>query len=108
MVPSGSTATSSATRSCSARLYSTTGGQALRAVSEPTLAQAVKKIVAAARAVRGGVQHLAVDCIGALQLLKPLGDAASALALAAEVEDKQCDGERDEGVSRHPPRPSLA
>lgn len=67
--PPGSAATSVATRACSARLYSTRGGQARRGVSEFPAAQAVKKIVAAARAARGCVQHLAVNGIVTLQLV---------------------------------------
>ena len=106
-VPSGSAATSPATRACSAPLYSTTGGQALGGSSEPAVAQPVKKIVAAARAAAGRVQHLAVDDIVALQCFEPLGGAASALGRAAQVEDEQGDGEGDEGESRCPscPRP---
>ena len=56
-------------------------------MSEPAPAQAVKKIVAAAKAARGDVQHLVVDGIVALQLVKPLGGAACALGRAAKVEE---------------------
>ena len=105
MAPSGSVATSSATRACSARLYSTTGGQALRGVSELAPAQAVKKIVAAARAARGRVQHLAVNSIVTLQLVDPLGGAASALGRTAKVEDEQGEGEGCENKPHHLPRP---
>jgi hypothetical protein len=62
-------------------------------VSELAPAQAVKKIVAAARAARGCVQHLAVNGIVTLQLVQPFGGAASALGCAAKVEDEQDDGE---------------
>jgi hypothetical protein len=84
--PSGSASTSSATRACSARLYATTGGQAPGGASEPTPAQAVNEIVAITRETRGGVEHLAVDGIRALKLIKAFGGAAYAFALAAEVE----------------------
>jgi len=67
-VLSGSLATSSAARACCARLYSTTGGQALSGVSEPSIAQALKKIVAAMRATAGGLQHLALSFIGFLRI----------------------------------------
>jgi hypothetical protein len=66
-------------RACSARLYSTTGGHALRGFSELSLAQAAKQIVAAARTAAGCLQHLAVDVIGALQVVEPFGGAACAL-----------------------------
>ena len=49
----------------------------------------VKKIIAITRAAGRGVQHLAADCIGALQSFQPLGGAASAFGCAAEVEDEQ-------------------
>ena len=68
-------------------------------------AQPLNNIVAIARAVCGRVQHLTLNGIIALQLVQPLGGATSALARAAEVEEKQGDGERDEGKTRHPPRP---
>jgi hypothetical protein len=74
-------------------------------VSEPTPAQAVKKIIAAARATRGGVEHLAVDGMCALQVFEAFGGAACAFALAAEVEEEQGDGESNEGESRQPSRP---
>jgi len=77
--PSGSAATSPATRACSAWLYATTGGQAPGGASELTPAQAVKKFVAAARAAAGRVQHLAVDDIVALQCFEPLRSTACAL-----------------------------
>jgi hypothetical protein len=48
--PSGNLATSSAKRACCGRLQSTTGAQALGGVSELTIAQALNKIVATARA----------------------------------------------------------
>jgi len=84
--PSGSAATSSATRACSALLYSTTGGQPLRGVSELPPAQALKNIVAATRTASRRVQHLALDGICALQCFEPLGGASGALACAAQVE----------------------
>jgi hypothetical protein len=84
----GSSATSFATLACSARLYSTTGGQVLGALSEPTLAQAVNKIVAATRAAACRIQHLAVNGMCVLQRVDPLGGTASALSRAAEVKDE--------------------
>ncbi|MFU8778683.1 MAG: hypothetical protein ACNA7M_13600 [Roseovarius sp.] len=57
-------------------------------MSKPTPAQPFKKIIAAARAVGGRVQHLAVDGIVSLQLVDPLGGAAYALGRVAEVEDE--------------------
>ena len=74
-------------------------------MSEPTVAQPLKQIVATPRAARCRVQHLAVDCIVSLQLLQPLGSATSALARTAEVENEQGNGERNEGKTRDPPRP---
>jgi hypothetical protein len=50
-------------------------------------AQAVKKIIAAARAAAGCLQHLAVHGIVTLQLVQPLGGAPCALARSAEVEE---------------------
>ena len=66
--------------------------------------QEVNQIVAATRAARGGVQHLAVDGIVVLHGFEPLGGATSALGRAAQVEDEQGDGERDKHEARHPPR----
>ncbi|MBR2656575.1 MAG: hypothetical protein IKD58_08825 [Loktanella sp.] len=57
-------------------------------MSKPTPAQPFNKIIAAARAVGGRVQHLAVDGIVSLQLVDPLGGAAYALGRVAEVEDE--------------------
>lgn len=70
-------------------------------MSEVTPAQVVKNFVVAARAVRGHVQHLAVDGIGLLQLVQPFGGATSVLAQTAEVDQKQRNGERNEGETRH-------
>jgi len=69
-------------------------------VSEPAPAQAVKKIVAAARAAAGRVQHLAMDGMGALLVFQPLSGAACSLDRATEVEDEKADGERCEGETR--------
>ena len=77
----------------------------LSGASEPTLSQPLKKIVAITRAAAGGVQHLALYGMGALQVFQPLGGASCALGRAAEVEQKQGDGERDECDTRQPPRP---
>jgi hypothetical protein len=101
----GSAATSSDTRPCSLRLYSTTGGQTEGEFSEPTLAQPVKQIITIPRTAAGGMEHLAVDGMGSLQVIDPLCGASGALALAAEVEGKEGDGERCEGVTRRLPRP---
>ena len=60
--PSGRASTSSAARSRSAALYSTTGGQGAR-VSEPAVAQPVSQSIAIRGATGGGVEHLAVDGI---------------------------------------------
>ena len=40
-----------------------------------------------------------------LQVIDPLCGASGALALAAEVEGEEGDGEHDEGVTRRPPGP---
>ncbi len=80
-------------------------GQAPGGASERTPAQAVKKIVAITRATRGGVEHLAMDGMCALQLFEAFCGAACALGCAAEVEEEQGEGERCEGETRHPPRP---
>lgn len=103
--PSAIPATSSATRACSAPVYTTTSGQALGGASEPTVAQAVKKIIAITRATRGGVEHLAVNGMCAPQFIKAFGGAACALGRATEVEEEQGEGERGEDDSRPPPRP---
>ena len=68
----------------------------LGGASEPTLAQPIKELVAITRAAAGGHQHLAVDGMGVLQLVEPLGSADCALGRAAEVEDEQYDGDGDE------------
>jgi hypothetical protein len=67
------------------------------------LQEPLKKIVTAARAARGGLQHLAVDGMGALQLVEPFGGASCALARTAEVEKEQGDGEGCEGEDCRPP-----
>ena len=103
--PSGSDATSLATCPCSARLYSTTGGQTDVGLSEPALTQPLKKIIAITRAAAGDVQHLALNNMGALQVFQPLGDASRAFGRTAEVEQKEDDSERDEDETRQPPRP---
>ena len=108
MLPSGSAITSSATCACSAWLYSTTGGQTPGGPSEPAPAQAVKKSVAAPRAARGGVQHVALNGKDALLTFEPFGDAACALGRAAKVEDQKKNGEGDEGETHRPPRPWSA
>lgn len=87
-VPSGSLATSSAARACCERLYSTTGGQALSGVSEATIAQALKKIIAAMRAAAGGVQHLALDFMCSLRHLQTLGLPPGAFTGTAEVQQE--------------------
>ena len=93
------------TRACSARLYSTTGGQAPGGSSKLPLAQAVKKIIAITRTAAGRLQYLALNGIGTLLLIKPLGGASCALTLAADVQDEQGDGKRDKCMTRSPPRP---
>ena len=85
-VPSGSLATSSAARACCERLYSTTGGQALSGVSEATIAQALKKIIAAMRAAAGGVQHLALYFMGFLRCCEAFSQPPRAFSGAAQVE----------------------
>jgi len=82
---SGSVATSSATRACSAWLYAITGGHTPGGASEPTRAQALNKSIAIARAVCGRIQHLAVNGIRALQVFQPLGSATRALARPEKV-----------------------
>ena len=104
-VSSGSAVISLANRDCSAWLYTTTGGQPLGEVSEPTPAQAVNKSVATPRAARGRVQHLAVNGICALQIVQPFRGAACALTRPAKVEKKEGDGERSEGKTYRLPRP---
>ena len=49
------------------------------------------------RTAADSVQHLALGGIYTLQILQPLGGATSTLGRAAEVEQKQDDGQRDEG-----------
>lgn len=81
------------------------GGQTEGGPSEPTVAQPVEEPVAITRATTGRLQHLSLDGIGTLQVIKPLGGASSALSRAADVQDEQGDGKRDKGVTRSPPRP---
>lgn len=92
---SGSVSTSSAARDCSAALYSTTGGQEVRA-SEPPIAQPVSQSIAIRRAAGGGVEHLAVDGIVSLSGIKPFGGAPGVFTGAAQVQEEQqdrCGGE---------------
>jgi hypothetical protein len=86
-------------------LYATTGGHALGATSESTPAQAVKKIVTAARAACGRVQHVAVDFMSSLQLIEPLNGTTGALGSAAQVENEEGDREHDEADPRQLPCP---
>ncbi|WP_323034940.1 hypothetical protein [Pararhodobacter sp.] len=103
--PSGSLAISSATLACSARLYSTTGGQALGGASKPAFAQPINQLAPITRTASGCVQHLAVDGIGTLQHVDPLGGTACALAHTAEIEKEEDDRERSESDCRYPKRP---
>jgi hypothetical protein len=82
---SGSAAIWPANRDCSVWLYTTTGGQTPGGASEPTPAQPLNKIVPMTRAVCGRVQHLAVNGIGVLQIVQPLGSATRALARPEKV-----------------------
>jgi hypothetical protein len=101
----GSSASSPAIRACSARLYATTGGHAPDPASKPTLAQPFNKIITAARAEAGCVQHLALHCIVALQCFQPPSGAPSALTRTAKIDNKQCDGEGGKRRPRCPARP---
>ena len=60
--------------------------------SELAVPLADKKIVAAARAAGGRVQHVAVDGMAVLQMVEPFGSAACTLGRAAEVENDHADG----------------
>jgi hypothetical protein len=99
MAPSGSAATSCATRVCSARLYFTTGGQAFRGTSEPTVPQPVKKVIAAARTPGRSLQHLPLNIMMSFQMLQPRGRAPYALTGSAKVKNEERNGE---GGKDHP------
>ncbi len=71
--------------------------------SETPVAQALRKLAAVARTASCGVQHLAMDVIGLLRGFEAFDKAAGALGRAAENEDEQGDGERDEVDGRRPP-----
>ena len=93
MAPSGNAATSCATIACSALLYSTTGGHGFTVALKPTPSQPVKKIIAAARAAGGCVQHLAVDGIVALQCCQSPSGTPSALTGPTKVKNEERNGE---------------
>jgi len=58
-------------------------------VLEPTFAQAVKKIIAAARAISGRVQHVSLCMVGVLQIGQTLCRAPGAFALAPQIEKEE-------------------
>ncbi len=98
--PSVSEPSSSAARVWNARLYSTTGGQKVTILgSEPTVAQAVSKLVEIARTASRSIQHLALDIIGFLRGFEAFDEAASTLARASQCEQEQEDHEHDGAVA---------
>ena len=62
--------------------------------SETPVAHALSEIIAIPTATRGGVQHLALDFMGFLRGVKAFRQPPGAFTGAAEVEQKQDDGER--------------
>ena len=74
-------------------------------VSEPTVAQPLSKLVAIARAVSRGLQHLALDIIGLLRGFKAFGEASRLLAGPPKRKQEQEHGEDDGAVAHRRPHP---
>ena len=68
-------------------------------------AQLAKKIIAAARAAGGSLQHLTLNFMRSLQRLQVFSGAACALSRAADINQKQGNGERCAHETCRPPRP---